>query len=81
MYFKGTWLGLMAIFFYRKINSVILLALIHCLTQHYTEIQINNKQYFVFIVLPGVVEFIPEEIELWAKKLTKQEYAPESHIS
>ena len=31
-----------------------------------------GSPYIVFILLPGIVEFIPEEMELLANKLTKQ---------
>ena len=40
---------------------------IYYIAQHYTEMHINNQKYFVFILLPGIKEFIPEAIELLAK--------------
>ena len=43
------------------------------LTQHYIEIDINKHKYLVFMVLPGIVQLFPEEIEILANKLTKQE--------
>ena len=58
-------------FIYRQKNSDRLLDFIFHLTQHYIKVHITNQSYFVFIVLPGILEFIPEEMELLANKLTK----------
>ena len=40
-------------------------------TQHYTEINMSSQKYFVFILLPGIKEFSPKEMELLAKKTDK----------
>ena len=32
------------------------------LIRYYTEVHINAQKYIVFNVLPGIVEFIPEEM-------------------
>ena len=52
-------------------NAGRLLALLYPLKQQYTEIDIHNFKYLVFIMLPGIVKFIPEEMERLKNKLAK----------
>ena len=57
-------------FFFENGKSGIILVYIYNLTQHDTEIPQQKK--YQFFLLPGIVEFIPEEMKLLANKLTKQ---------
>ena len=55
----------------RWTNSGRLLGQSYHLTQHYTAIDINNQFFFFFLILPGIVKFIPKDMELLANKHSK----------
>ena len=59
-----------SIFYLPQTNSGRLSCYIDHLTQYYNKNSFKQQNQFCILVLPGIVELIPEEMELLANKLT-----------